>query len=913
MSDTGKSPQTLPNLQQQRKRAKDLLRAHRRRERQAAQRIICHLPRASALSWHQVGELPLSLSEMQLVVAREAGFDSWPRMKHRVEEAAGQASRLNLLIEAAVSGDIRRVQRLMQSDPALIKDSLAAAAAVGDDVSGLRLLKQSPQSALRACGPLGWTPILYACCSRFGRLEPQVGQSRIRLVRRLLELGADPNGSCAAPDLIDGRRSALAGAAAFTADPRLLEMLLQAGTKSDDGPALWAVAGQKGNEVRILDCLKVLLKRNPPTWQLHPALSLRLDEDDIDAARLLIEKGADPNTGGLWGRSGTLLHHAVWKGCRRAVLEILLKLGADPQCPDRDGRTAYRIAVRTGHREAVELLGEQAGAEVDGLDRLLAECVKAKPAKGLERLKKSKRKADVGKLRRSDHQMLCWAIRRGRIQAVEPLLDAGLDPKIPDDDGETALHIAASKGHLPVVKLLLKGGASAAARNHSGRTPLDLALALADLIRRRSIAQCLVKAGAPLEGLRNFPCGDEGLDRLLRLQGAVEINDREQAFENAADAIVSGDAKTLWTLLDEEPELIHARSKRPHRATLLHYLGANGIETERQQTPSNAVEIAGILLDRGAEADALCATYGGGPAQTTLSLLVSSTWPAQAGLQGDLAELLCTAGADPNGLDHDGVPLANAIAFRHPQAVPALIKAGAKLDNPIFAAAAGRLDLVQRDIAQDGRLRPQAGYCPLSWLHMSRDPEVAAQQTLLHAARFGHLEIVRWLADRGVDPTAAPVDGITALHEASLMGHPEVVNYLLDQGADAAAREKRWGGSAFGWANEGNQKEVLKLLSERAQPDIFDAVELNLARHVVRLLDDDPSLVHAPDGQGAPLRIAAAEGHLELVRLLLQRGADPKPAGLKGQTALDLARSHGDNEIVRLLEKEGRGEKRRKH
>ena len=98
--------------------------------------------------------------------------------------------------------------------------------------------------------------------------------------------------------------------------------------------------------------------------------------------------------------------------------------------------------------------------------------------------------------------------------------------------------------------------------------------------------------------------------------------------------------------------------------------------------------------------------------------------------------------------------------------------------------------------------------------------------------------------------------------------------------------------------------EVLKLLTERARPDIFDAVELNHGQHVGRLLDDDSSLVHAPDGQGAPLRIAAAEGHLKLVRLLLQRGAVPHPFSLQGPSALDLARSKGHQEIVHLLEEE---------
>ncbi len=56
-------------------------------------------------------------------------------------------------------------------------------------------------------------------------------------------------------------------------------------------------------------------------------------------------------------------------------------------------------------------------------------------------------------------------------------------------------------------------------------------------------------------------------------------------FEAAVDAIVSGDVATLEGLLKENRELIHQRSSREHRSTLLHYVSANGIEDFRQPRP----------------------------------------------------------------------------------------------------------------------------------------------------------------------------------------------------------------------------------------------------------------------------------------------------------------------------------------
>src|SRR6185295_18214855 len=75
-------------------------------------------------------------------------------------------------------------------------------------------------------------------------------------------------------------------------------------------------------------------------------------------------------------------------------------------------------------------------------------------------------------------------------------------------------------------------------------------------------------------------------------------------FERAADAIVSGDLKTLDQLLRKHPELTRARSPRKHNSTLLHYISANGIEDFRQKTPNNIVEIAGRLLAAGADVNA---------------------------------------------------------------------------------------------------------------------------------------------------------------------------------------------------------------------------------------------------------------------------------------------------------------------
>ena len=281
-------------------------------------------------------------------------------------------------------------------------------------------------------------------------------------------------------------------------------------------------------------------------------------------------------------------------------------------------------------------------------------------------------------------------------------------------------------------------------------------------------------------------------------------------FERAADAVVHGEVGALRALLAEDAGLAVARSPRPHHATLLHYLGANGLEAERQKTPPNAVEIARTLVDAGAEVDALCGLYRGCPGQTTLSLLVTSSHPVAAGSCAALVQYFASAGAALDGLDGDGGPLAGAIVFACTEAAEALVDAGARLSNILFAAMAGRVDLVEKDLVAGPRLRDGAARCPA--LGMPRDPAAAVQQALLIATRFGRRNVVELLLDRGVDVNAAPIDGIAALHEAAYTNQRELVLLLLERGADPCLRDARHGGWPAGWARANGNRELAELL-----------------------------------------------------------------------------------------------------
>src|SRR4029078_2759197 len=142
--------------------------------------------------------------------------------------------------------------------------------------------------------------------------------------------------------------------------------------------------------------------------------------------------------------------------------------------------------------------------------------------------------------------------------------------------------------------------------------------------------------------------------------GLIRESPPTSLFESAVDAVVGGDAATLQRLLREHPELATAQSSREHRATLLHSVSGNGGEDFRQKTPKNIVEIARILLDAGADVNAVSDSYGG--QDTPLLLTATSVHPAIAGVQIPLLEFLIERGAkidwpkggDVNACLHNG-------------------------------------------------------------------------------------------------------------------------------------------------------------------------------------------------------------------------------------------------------------------
>jgi ankyrin repeat protein len=426
---------------------------------------------------------------------------------------------------------------------------------------------------------------------------------------------------------------------------------------------------------------------------------------------------------------------------------------------------------------------------------------------------------------------------------------------------------------------------------------------------------------------------------LLALPAALAASETDFLW-----AVEEGDVEAVGRLLEERPDLLKARdfqSNGPlHLAVLegdtamLRLLLEHGADASARgmnwQTPlhtalfegpmPNVEESVTILLEHGARIDARDA-FGGatplhyavsyGAPETARSLLehgAGINLSADGGLTPlhvaamagrlDMVRLLLERGADPYACcTEGGTPLRTALKWPGPkrdQIVSAFLQAASP--NEAHRAAAEGDTAKLAELWENGRIRLFAADA-IGWR--------LAQWASWH----GQAEVVDWFVQRGVSLAGThrgfctplelaairndrriasilveaelvnyenPPDGATSLHWAVRHGSADVAEVLLDGGADPNARP-------------GNDWLPLQ------QACLFHDEERAMA--MARVLREHGADVNAAGfGGGTALHDAAAGGHAELVRLLLEHGARIDVADEDGMSPIDHAK---DNPRVR--------------
>ena len=206
---------------------------------------------------------------------------------------------------------------------------------------------------------------------------------------------------------------------------------------------------------------------------------------------------------------------------------------------------------------------------------------------------------------------------------------------------------------------------------------------------------------------------------------------------------------------------------------------------------------------------------------------------------------------------------------------------------------------------------------------------------LIEASKEGNPEVVKKLIEEGADLNAKTDTGFTALLFASLNGHEKVVDILCKAGANLnATTNKEF--TALMLASLNGHKKVVDILckagasviatTEKEDNDGEELTALMIASGrygvaypaVVKTLIDYKADVNMRAARGyTALMDACVAKNMDVVRLLIDKGANRLFKNDAGQTAYDVAVQHSNNpELIALVKQPvsgGRRRSRRRH
>lgn len=533
-----------PSLEHYKKQAKDLVRDHGAGDADALARIKRHHPRFHELAdSSDLQNARFTRTDAQLVIAREHGFESWPKFARHIEmlrliQSVGSLpDPVSAFIEVACvprhsyhrSGTLDHAETILARYPEVSKSSIYTAAILADEPAVRGFLSRDAQCATSKGGPHGWDALTYLCFSRYLRLDRARSNAFVGTARALLEAGASAKtGWYETIDHPNPRRifeSAIYGAAGIAQHPELTRLLLEYGadpSDPNDEETLYHVPEGYDNTV-----MRILLESGKVgSAGLATMLLRKADWHDEDGVRLLLEYGADPNAVTKWGNSP--LYHALRRDNHLSTIELLLDHGADPALRStRDGRSAAALAARRGRGDVLTELEERGFMPgLEGAERLLVACAEG-DIDGTHRLANAEPNL-VQEVIADGGPLLAEFAGNGNAEGIGCLIDLGVnpaalyggDPYFDIARNSTALHVAAWRAQPRAVRELIARGAPVNALDGKGRSALALAVrACVDAYwssrRTPESIQALLEAGADITGIQ-IPTGYQEADELLR-------------------------------------------------------------------------------------------------------------------------------------------------------------------------------------------------------------------------------------------------------------------------------------------------------------------------------------------------------------------------------------------------------------
>lgn len=632
-------------------------------------------------------------------------------------------------------------------------------------------------------------------------------------------------------------------------------------------------AARKGD----LEVLRAHRERLTQELEAYPysVWAAAIEADRLEALALCLEEGLDPNG---TPQSRPLIQAISWKAQR--CVSLLIDAGADLALRDEEGRSPLLMGVMNRSEEVVRA-SLAAGANPFEEALILFFQSAPKPIQNLIRTRRKELTEAFGPLVEA-HKLLEKGADPG------PITVAQASTPIPMKKGVTLLHVAARRGRSDFLAKQLQQGADP--------NLLDEAQ------RERKYGQ-----GTTLQLSAVFG----GRTLLMEAAEAGQAEAVAVLLESGADPM----------LRDSHGETaLHLASRTPSLALVHRLLGAGadpGAVTVEGGTPLLLAgyfgdpAVAEALIDAGAPLDQpdeqgftplLAACYEGRTEVVKVLLARGARLDQDAGEEGDIWDALhigrrtktlklLLPRLDVNPPGRTSSPLAAAAEWSHIDAIPALVKAGARLlpgEHPRVVSAWGGSPAAKekalRALGRIGWLPDEEDLRTAVWqddeslvrllVELGADPTLG----LHHAASAEQIDL---LVELGAEINRLDSEGSTPLLAAVQQGRADVAKRLLSKGADPSLPDARGVRPAdAAQLGDGDMKKVFKgiphdkaktaslrlvqMFSDYTPPEVKD----------VRAALEDGGDPNGVVGRGIPL-LAAAAGwrQWELADLLASRGA----------------------------------------
>jgi ankyrin len=581
----------------------------------------------------------------------------------------------------------------------------------------------------------------------------------------------------------------------------------------------------------------------------------------------ILEQSADGET--EFARGGLPLHVAARRG-NMDLLHLLLDNGWKCDARDDDGATPLHIAVKFDSHQGVEALLQNSLCDVKARDNDSRTVMHYASNPSIVKIL-LEAGAENDSPDSSRQTPLYLAAYRGNFEVAEALLGSEPKPDVntKDEDDWTLLHAAYDSPS--IVKLLLEQNVDPNALSNSGRTPLGLAIRYSYL----GTAKLLLEAHADPELARNIQ--DSPLHMAFYLSGDCLERVQLLADYDADLFTKDSDGKTVLHIAAQEDRF----SELEYLVQKLQDTGKIEVREDicasvlyecvsRAEFNSKLAE----LITRGHDLDRITKPH---------FILHAACFAGSI----DAVKWLLEMQADVNMRGGEyGTALCAAVESEKNahQKIQLLIKEEANVD----ATGENQPTALQR-----ATLKADESLIELLLDKGANANLIGGDEsdTPLNTAIRGSLSptIIGMMLSNGADISRPGIEGQLPIHVAAVIDRVEVLPFIISAGADPLSKDTD-GRSALMHGVKNRSDFVVKYLLEnhdvdREERDAYDQTPLIVAttlgsKSIVNLLlqngFNELEILNARDHEGkTSLAHATSLDYLEIVKMLLNRGADP--------------------------------------